>query len=102
MTEKSSFKTFFPTDLSLRNALVRGWGVAQCVECQVWGAVDVGSVESDVVRDFSSPESAFDADSLTESAQPPCAIACINILRTLKTPSTGSHAVVWTRKYCTR
>jgi len=62
-------------------------------------------------RDF-FPQSAFSAHSLTVSAQPPCATACINIcVSTLKIPNICVHVKTpthWqpyhcldTRKYCT-
>ena len=59
-------------------------------------------------RDFSpgvnvSPELTSSAVSLTVSAQPPCAVTCINIyICTLQTPSTDSYTIVWTHEKCVR
>ena len=48
------------------------------------------------------PESAFSADSLTVSVQPPCAIACINICVHVKNPEHWQpHHCLDTRQYCT-
>ena len=45
------------------------------------------------------PESTSGADSLTVSAEPPCAITCINICAHVNfffLPNTGNHTIVWT------
>ena len=64
----------------------QGAGIAQCVERRTEkpGAI---LTRVRVPRfSFSFPVSAFSADSLTVSAQPPCAIACINICADVNNP----------------
>ena len=64
----------------------QGAGIAQCVERRTEkpGAI---LTRVRVPRfSFSFPESAFSADSLTMCAQPPCAIACINICADVNNP----------------
>ena len=52
-------------------------------DCRVEGAILTRVRVPGATRDC-LPESAFSADSLTVSVQPPCAIACINICAHVK------------------
>ena len=82
----------------------RSGGIAQRVDhpTRKPGAILMCRFESQVWQGTFLPESASSADSLMGSAQPPCAIACINICAHVKNLKHWQpYHCLDTQKYCT-